>query len=95
MLKSGSSTLQTNLAVDAAQLRLDHRMESDVDWELVRRAAANCLEYGYTGQARQILDLSGVDRAVKAGILSRLVEQLGQSGGPVRATAAAVAPSTN
>jgi hypothetical protein len=63
--------LQTDFLIDAAQLYLAHDLP--VDERGLRHAAANCLTYGYWGQARQIPALPNADRLLSAELIARLV----------------------
>jgi hypothetical protein len=65
-----SPPLETNFFVDAAKLRLAHGLP--IDEQRLRVAARNCLAYGYQGQARQLLDLPGIERWLSPETLSDL-----------------------
>jgi transposase len=65
-----SPLLQTDFFVDATRLSLAHGIP--IDETRLRKAAAQTLTNGYGGQARQLLDLPGVDRFLPEEEFARL-----------------------
>jgi transposase-like protein len=67
-----SPMLHANFLTDAMRLAVAHGLP--LDRQRLRRAALHCLAYGYGGQARQLIELPGVEHILSSDELHALVD---------------------
>jgi hypothetical protein len=66
-----SPMLHANFLTDAARLAVAHGLP--VDEQRLRQAAELSLAFGYGGQARQLIGLSGIDSVLSLSVLHELM----------------------